>query len=73
MTLLGRVGARASGRTLHIARSGPPAGVVAERDWVVYLQTMDLADVGEPPVCPGRIDHDQLVDLILRAERVITW
>jgi|GEM_PF-5840409 len=59
--------------TLHIARSEPPTGVVAERDWVVYLQTMDLAPQGEPPIAPGGIDHDQLVDLIARADRVITW
>lgn len=65
-------------RTLHVVRlpdraSGVPTGVVAERDWVVYLQTMDLAEMGEPPISPGRIDHDQLVDLITRADRVITW
>ncbi len=62
-------------RTLHLVRGGAadtPPGVV-ERDWVVYLQTMELAPHGEPPVAPGRIDHDQLTDLIVRAERVITW
>ncbi|MGE0402818.1 MAG: hypothetical protein AB7T06_39300 [Kofleriaceae bacterium] len=65
-------------RTLHLVREPPgvseaPAEVVAERDWVVYLRTMELAPRGEPPLAPGRIDHDQLVDLITRADRVITW
>jgi hypothetical protein len=60
--------------TLHLARHGdPPQGVVAERDWVVYLQTMELAPRGEPPLSAGCIDHDQLVALIARAHRVVTW
>jgi hypothetical protein len=66
----------ATRRTLHIVRRRPfdaVPGVVAERDWVVYLQTMDLAADGEPPIAPGRIDHDQLLALIVRADRVITW
>ena len=62
-----------SNRTLHLVRDEVPTGVVAERDWVVYLQTMALASQGEPPVPAGRIDHDQLVDLIVRADRVVTW
>lgn len=60
-------------RTLHLARAEVPVEVVAERDWVVYLQKMELAAQGEPPVAPGRIDHDQLVALIVRADRVVTW
>lgn len=63
-------------RTLHLVRARAPrespTGVV-ESDWVVYLQTMDLAPDGEPPIAPGRIDHDQLLDLIVHADRVITW
>ncbi len=64
-------------RTLHLVRSeaAPTAveAVVAEMDWVVYLQTMELAPRGEPPLAPGRIDHDQLVTLLVRADRVVTW
>jgi hypothetical protein len=61
-------------RSLHLVRVEPPSSrVVADGDWVVYLQTMDLATQGEPPISPGPIDHDQLVDLITRADRVITW
>jgi hypothetical protein len=60
-------------RTLHLVRGTALVEGVAERDWVVYLQTMELAPRGEPPVVPGRIDHDQLLDLVVRADRVITW
>lgn len=60
-------------RTLHLVRGGDTPSGVVERDWVVYLQTMDLAAQGEPPIAPGRIDHDQLVSLITSADRVITW
>jgi hypothetical protein len=64
----------ATRRTLHLVRGDEPAPeVVAERDWVVYLQTMDLASNGGPPIPAGRIDHDQLVVLIARADRVVTW
>lgn len=47
--------------TLHLVRPGAtlPPGVVAEGDRVVYLE--------EAP------DHDQLVALIVAADRVITW
>jgi len=48
-------------------------GVVAERDWVVYLPAMELAAHGEPPLPPGLIDHDQLVVLTFAADLVITW
>ena len=61
-------------RTLHLVREGEaPLAVVAERDWVVYLQTMELAARGGPPYPAGPLDHDQLLDLIIRAERVVTW
>lgn len=59
---------------LYLIRGdGLPEDAVAERDWVVYLRTMELAPRGEPPVSPGRIDHDQLVSLIFAADRVVTW
>jgi hypothetical protein len=60
-------------RTLHLARTEPPPGAVADRDWVVYLQPMRLAEHGQPPIPPGTIDHDQLLQLAFAADRVITW
>jgi hypothetical protein len=59
-------------RTLHIVRDGEPV-VLDDHDWVVYLQRMQLAGRGEPPVAPGTIDHEQLVALIFAADRVVTW
>lgn len=63
---------------LHLIRAGSadPPGAVAERDWVVYLQPMQLVHGGAPhaaPVRPGPIDHDQLVVLIFAADLVVTW
>ena len=58
---------------LHLVRAEAPPDVVAERDWVVYLSTMELAARGEPPLSPGRLDHDQLVVLVFAADLVITW
>lgn len=58
---------------LHLVRAEPPMGVVAERDWVVYLQNMELAARGEPPAPPGPIDHVQLVHLIFAADLVVAW
>ena len=57
---------------LHLVRPGA-APVVADRDWVVYLQPMQLAPAGAPPVPPGPIDHDQLVVLVFAADLVVTW
>lgn len=59
-------------RTLHLVRTGEPP-ILDERDWVVYLQPMQLAPRGEPPVAPGPIDHEQLVALVFAADRVVTW
>jgi len=63
---------------LHLVR--PAAAIadlpVADRDWVVYLQPMRLADGGAPHTAPlpaGPIDHDQLVTLVFAADLVITW
>ncbi|HET7506513.1 MAG TPA: hypothetical protein VFK02_36085 [Kofleriaceae bacterium] len=61
---------------LHLVRPGAAPPVVAERDWVVYLQAMTLAAGGAPgatPFAPGPIDHDQLVALAFAADLVITW
>ena len=59
-------------RRLHLVRTGEPL-VLDDRDWVVYLHAMRLADRGEPPVAPGNIDHEQLVSLIFAADLVVTW
>jgi hypothetical protein len=60
---------------LHLVRPGAEPVAVADRDWVVYLQAMQLAPRGAPPApCPpGPIDHDQLVALVFAADLVITW
>jgi hypothetical protein len=64
---------------LHLVRPGavgsvPP--VVAESDWVVYLQSMVLVQAGMPhtaPFPPGLLDHDQVVVLTFAADLVVTW
>jgi hypothetical protein len=58
--------------TLHLVRAGTPVGV-GGADWVVDLAALELQDRGTPPVPPGRITYDQLVQLIAAAHRVITW
>jgi len=58
---------------LHLVRPEATAPVVAERDWVVYLQPMRLVEAGDAPVPPGPIDHDQLVALVFAADLVVTW
>jgi hypothetical protein len=50
--------------------------VVADPDWVVYLQPMALVRGGVPhtaPLPPGPLDHDQLVALVFAADLVVTW
>jgi hypothetical protein len=59
--------------TLHLIRPGARPDVLAERDWVVYLQPLELAPRGAPPLPPGPIDHDQLVALVFAADLVVTW
>ncbi len=57
--------------TLHVVRGEAPlAALVAEGDWIVYLQPVPHLTVGPRP---GPIDHDQLVALCVAADRVITW
>lgn len=60
-------------RVLHVVRTPPPDGAVADRDWVVYLPALELAARGEPPLPPGPIDHGQLVTLVFAADLVVTW
>jgi hypothetical protein len=64
---------------LHLVRPGAfdvAAPLVAERDWVVYLQPTQLVQGGSPhtaPFPPGPLDHDQVVALIFAADLVVTW
>jgi hypothetical protein len=61
---------------LHLVRPDAAPAVVAERDWVVYLQPARLVQGGAPHTAPlalGSIDHDQLVALVFAADLVITW
>ena len=65
-------------RILHLVRPDAVPAVLADPDWVVYLSPdptlgMQLAPRGEPPVPPGPIDHDQLIELSFAADLVITW
>lgn len=58
--------------TLHLVRNEPPPpALVAERDWIVYLQPTPRIAVG--PQSPRSLDHDQLVALCFTADRIITW
>ena len=59
-------------RRLHLVRRGEPP-ILDDRDWVVYLPDMRLAEHGAPPLPPGPIDHAQLVRLIVAADLVVTW
>lgn len=59
--------------TLHLVRAGASPRLVDDADWVVYLDEQRLADRGKPVAPPGSIDHDQLVQLVFAADRVITW
>jgi hypothetical protein len=68
-------------QVLHLVRAGATPAVLADRDWVVYLdphpvphpQRPELARHGAPPLPPGPIDHEQLVALAFAADLVITW
>ena len=59
-------------RTLHLVREGEPM-LLAEGDWIVYLDPPRLSAAGAPPLPPGPIDHDQLLVLVFAADRVVTW
>ncbi|MEO8699205.1 MAG: hypothetical protein ABI867_04150 [Kofleriaceae bacterium] len=58
--------------TLHLVRPGTTP-IATDADWVVQLAPLALEDRGTPPLPPGAITHDQLVQLIASARRVITW
>lgn len=61
---------------LHLVRERTLPPVLAERDWVVYLQPLELVRGGAPhtaPFPPGPLDHDQVVALVFAADLVVTW
>ena len=58
---------------LHLVRAGARPDVITDRDWVVYLDPLQLAERGAPPFPPGPIDHEQLVALAFAADLVVTW
>ena len=61
---------------LHLVRADAAPLAVADHDWVVYLEPMQLVRGGAPHTAPvplGPIDHDQVVTLAFAAELVITW
>ncbi|MBP9087615.1 MAG: hypothetical protein KBG15_15945 [Kofleriaceae bacterium] len=59
--------------TLHVTTSAPEPTWLAVGDWVVYLPELNLAPHGAPPLQPGRITYDQLLDLIFAADHVVCW
>lgn len=59
---------------LHLVRPGATPLLVADRDWVVYLQQLELVASAHPaPLPAGPITHDQLVALAFAADLVVTW
>jgi hypothetical protein len=63
-------------RVLHLVRANAAPAVVAEHDWVVYLQPTRLVQGGALHTAPfplGPIDHDQVVALVFAADLVVTW
>lgn len=64
-------------QVLHLVRPAAAAAApeaIADGDWIVYLgDTPALAARGRPPLAPGPIDHDQLVQLVFAADLVVTW
>jgi hypothetical protein len=61
---------------LHLVRANRIPEAVADRDWVVYLNPIRLAQGGSPHTAPcplGPLDHDQVVALSFAADLVVTW
>jgi len=64
---------------LHLVRRGTVGTIpllVAETDWVVYLQPVQLVQGGAPTTAPfplGPLDHDQVIALTFAADLVVTW
>jgi hypothetical protein len=54
--------------TLHLVRRGA-APITAPGDAIVDLDTLARVDRGKPEP----LSHDDLVELIVHARRVITW
>jgi hypothetical protein len=67
----------AAAPTLHLVREPAAPAALSDADWVVRLTATrrELADRGTPapPIPPGPIDDDQLVQLLFAAARVVTW
>jgi hypothetical protein len=60
-------------QVLHLVRASAGPEAVADRDWVVYLDRLELDPRGAPPLPPGPLDHDALLTLTFAADLVITW
>jgi hypothetical protein len=59
--------------TLHLVRRGATPAAVGERDWIVDLDRRELVARATPPIAPGPLTYDQLVQLLFAANRVVTW
>lgn len=64
--------------TVHLIRGergdGPPLEAIADPDWIVYLHPAPrLVPTTPTPIPAGPITHDQLVELLFAADRVVTW
>jgi hypothetical protein len=55
---------------LHLVRTPPPEPVVADGDWVIYMDRLEIVRGHEAPVA---IDYEQLVAVIFSADRIVTW
>ena len=55
---------------LHLIRTAAPPSAIAEGDWVIYMDRLELVRGRE---APRPIDYDQLVALLFTADRVVTW
>ena len=61
--------------TLHLVRANARPAGLQPGDWIIELgdDRRELLARATPPIAPGPITYDQLVDLIFSADRVITW
>jgi hypothetical protein len=55
---------------LHLIRTAAPPSAIAEGDWVIYMDRLELVQGRE---APEAIDYDQLVAFIFTADHVVTW
>ncbi|MCW5804420.1 MAG: hypothetical protein KIT31_18765 [Deltaproteobacteria bacterium] len=56
-------------RTLHLVRGEARPAAVADGDWIVQLEPLEVLAGDER----GEIDYTRLVALLFTADRVITW